>query len=95
MTTREEMAQNLYYGNYIDMEHGNDYESIDYRALISVLTRITNDIEEVRVNQANLALSVTNLLNRVEALESGKKVWYHPESSIAATMKEAAEEFER
>jgi hypothetical protein len=47
--TREEMAKQLFYGNYIDMEQGNDVESIDYRALISVLTRLTNDVEELRV----------------------------------------------
>ena len=69
--TREEMAFDLGYSNYIDMEYGNDSETIDYRALISALTRLSNDIEETRINQANLALSITNLLTRIEELENG------------------------
>lgn len=70
-TTREEMAFDLGYSKFIDMEYGNDSETIDYRALISVLTRLSNDIEETRVNQSNLAISITNLLTRIEELENG------------------------
>lgn len=69
--TREEMAFDLGYSKFIDMEYGNDSETIDYRALISVLTRLYNDIEETRVNQSNLAISITNLLTRIEELENG------------------------
>ena len=69
--TRDEIAQDLFYSKYIDMEYGNNSETIDYRALISVLTRLSNDIEELRANQANLALSITNLLTRIEELENG------------------------
>jgi len=52
--TREEMAQDLFYSNYIDMECGNDAESIDYRALISVLTRLANDVEHLQTQVKNL-----------------------------------------
>jgi hypothetical protein len=52
--TREEMAQDLFYSNYIDMECGNDAESIDYRALISVLTRLANDVERLQTQVKNL-----------------------------------------
>ena len=55
-----------------------------------------------KINYYNLAsiledLYVENdeLKARVQALENDKKPWHHPESSIAATMKEAAEEFKR
>lgn len=80
--TREEMAFEIGYSNYIDMEHGNDSETIDYRSLISILTRLSNDIEETRINQTNLALSITNLLNRIETVENNKQ-WCHPESGLA------------
>ena len=40
-----DMANQLLYSNYTDMEYGNDTETIDYRALISVLTDLTNRIE--------------------------------------------------
>lgn len=44
MNTKD-MANQLLYSNYTDMEYGNDTETIDYQALISVLTDITNRIE--------------------------------------------------
>ena len=40
-----DMANQLLYSNYTDMEYGNDTETIDYRSLISVLTDLTNRIE--------------------------------------------------
>ena len=55
-----------------------------------------------KVNYYNLAsiledLYVENaeLKARVRALENDEKVWYHPESNLAVTMLEAAEEFKR
>jgi len=41
----KDMANQLLYSHYTDMEHGNDTETIDYRALISVLTDLTNRLE--------------------------------------------------
>jgi hypothetical protein len=43
----KDMANQLLYSNYTDMEYGNDTETIDYRALISVLTDLTNRIESL------------------------------------------------
>ena len=57
------MANQLLYSNYTDMEYGNDTETIDYRALISVLTDITNRIE---------ALEDTSGTVRDEVLEVAK-----------------------
>jgi hypothetical protein len=71
MMTREEMAQDLLYGNYIDMEHGNDYESIDYRALISVLTKLSNRIEALEVRQGMLYNNVAEIME--EAAEEFKR----------------------
>jgi len=62
MNTKD-MANQLLYSNYTDMEYGNDTETIDYRALISVLTDITNRIE---------ALEDTSGTVRDEVLEVSK-----------------------
>jgi len=71
MTTREEMAQDLFYSNYVDMECGNDAETIDYRALISVLTRLTNRIEALEVRHGVLYNDVTTIMQ--EAAEEFKR----------------------
>jgi hypothetical protein len=62
MNTKD-MANQLLYSNYTDMEYGNDTETIDYQALISVLTDITNRIE---------ALEDTSETVRDEVLEVAK-----------------------
>jgi hypothetical protein len=63
---------------------------------------IADDHITGKINYYNLAsiledLYVENaeLKARVEALEKDKNPWCHPESSIAFTMREAAEEFKR
>ena len=60
--TERNITQELLYTNYIDMENGDDVESIDYRSLIHILTELMNRIEKLeKVNKENLSL-----LNLVE-----------------------------
>ena len=60
--TERNLTQELLYTNYIDMENGDDVESIDYRSLIHILTELMNMIEKLeKVNKENLSL-----LNLVE-----------------------------
>ena len=60
--TERNLTQELLYTNYIDMENGDDMESIDYRSLIHILTELMNRIEKLeKVNKENLSL-----LNLVE-----------------------------
>ena len=60
--TERNLTQELLYTNYIDMENGDDVESIDYHSLIHILTELMNRIEKLeKVNKENLPL-----LNLVE-----------------------------
>jgi len=45
--TERNLTQELLYTNYIDMENGDDVESIDYRSLIHILTELMNRIEQL------------------------------------------------
>jgi uncharacterized protein (DUF1015 family) len=44
MTDRN-LTQELLYTNYIDMENGDDTESIDYRSLIHIITELMSRVE--------------------------------------------------
>ena len=60
--TERNLTQELLYTNYIDMENGDDVESIDYRSLIHILTELMSRVEKLeKVNKENLSL-----LNLVE-----------------------------
>ena len=39
------------YDHYIDMENGDDVESIDYRSLIHILTELVNRVEKLEKSQ--------------------------------------------
>jgi len=45
--TDKEMANQICYWKYFDMEDGNDTESIDYCCLINVLSDMVNRIEQL------------------------------------------------
>ena len=45
--TERNLTQELLYSNYIDMENGDDMESIDYRSLIHIITELMNRIEKL------------------------------------------------
>ena len=46
MTDRN-LTYELLYSSYIDMENGDDVESIDYRSLIHILTELMSRIEKL------------------------------------------------
>ena len=45
--TERNLTYELLYTHYIDMENGDDVESIDYRSLIHILTELMNRIEQL------------------------------------------------
>ena len=45
--TERNFTQELLYTNYIDMENGDDVESIDYRSLIHIITEMMTRIEQL------------------------------------------------
>jgi hypothetical protein len=47
MTTERNLKYELLYAHDIDMENGDDVESIDYRSLIHILTELMNRIEKL------------------------------------------------
>ena len=53
--TNRDIKRELSYSTYIDMEEGNDTETIDYPSLIHLLTEILGRIEtlEKQINQTN------------------------------------------
>jgi hypothetical protein len=60
--TERNLTQELLYTNYIDMENGDDIETIDYRSLIHIITELMSRVEQLeKVNKENLSL-----LNLVE-----------------------------
>jgi len=50
--TERNFTYELGYSKYIDMENGDDTESIDYHSLIHIITELTSRIEklEARLN---------------------------------------------
>lgn len=54
MKTKEEMLEDIGYSAYIDMEYGNDSETIDYDQLAKILMSLTNKIEELETSLENL-----------------------------------------
>ena len=60
--TERNLTKELLYTNYIDMENGDDIETIDYRSLIHIITELMSRVEQLeKVNKENLSL-----LNLVE-----------------------------
>jgi len=47
MTTERDLKYELVYTHDIDMENGDDTESIDYRSLIHILTELMSRIEKL------------------------------------------------
>jgi hypothetical protein len=45
--TERDLTKELLYTNYIDMDNGDDVESIDYRSLIHIITELMNRIEKL------------------------------------------------
>ena len=49
--TERNLTQELLYDHYIDMENGDDVESIDYRSLIHILTELMSRVEKLEKSQ--------------------------------------------
>ena len=47
MTTDRNLAKELLYSNYTDMENGDDEESIDYQCLFGLFTELIDRIEKL------------------------------------------------
>ena len=45
--TKRDLTYELLYTNYVDMENGDDAESIDYRSLIHIMTEMMTRIEQL------------------------------------------------
>ena len=45
--TERNLTYELLYTNYVDMENGDDVESIDYRSLIHIMTEMMSRIEQL------------------------------------------------
>ena len=45
--TERNLTYELLYTNYVDMENGDDVESIDYRSLIHIITEMMTRIEQL------------------------------------------------
>jgi len=45
--TERNLTSELLYTNYVDMENGDDVESIDYRSLIHIMTEMMTRIEKL------------------------------------------------
>jgi hypothetical protein len=58
MTDRN-LTQELLYNNYVDMENGDDVESIDYRSLIHIITELKQEVEELKSQVNDLQKIVT------------------------------------
>lgn len=41
------LTDELLYTNYVDMENGDDVESIDYRSLIHIITELMSRVEKL------------------------------------------------
>ena len=49
--TERDLTKELLYTNYIDMDNGDDVESIDYRSLIHILTELMNRVEKLEAKE--------------------------------------------
>jgi hypothetical protein len=45
--TERNFTHELCYSNYVDMENGNDTETIDYRELILIITELCGRVEQL------------------------------------------------
>ena len=49
--TERNLTKELLYTNYIDMENGNDIETISYSSLIRIITELCDRIEKLEKSQ--------------------------------------------
>ncbi len=46
-----DLTKELLYNNYVDMDNGDDVESIDYRSLIHIITELMNRVEKLEAKE--------------------------------------------
>jgi hypothetical protein len=49
--TERNFTEELLYTNYVDMENGNDTETISYSSLIRIITELCDRIEKLEKSQ--------------------------------------------
>jgi hypothetical protein len=63
--TKRNLKQELSYYTYIDMENGNDIESIDFHCLIELLSEYHRRIKRLENNVEALLMANQHLLEQV------------------------------
>jgi hypothetical protein len=51
MTTGRDLKYELLYTHYIDMDDGDDVESIDYRSLIHIIAELMSRVEKLEAKE--------------------------------------------
>jgi hypothetical protein len=64
--TKRNLKQELSYYTYIDMENGNDIESIDFHCLIELLSEYHRRIKRLENNVEALLMSNQHLLEQLD-----------------------------
>ncbi len=49
--TERDLTKELLYNNSVDMDNGDDIESIDYRSLIHIITELMNRVEKLEAKE--------------------------------------------
>ncbi len=49
--TGRNLTEELLYNNYVDMDNGDDIESIDYRSLIHIITELMSRVEKLEAKE--------------------------------------------
>jgi hypothetical protein len=49
--TERDLTKELLYNNYVDMDNGDDIESIDYRSLIHIITELMSRVEKLEAKE--------------------------------------------
>ena len=80
--TERNFTQELLYTNYVDMENGDDVESIDYRSLIHILTEMMTRIEKLERDDAPWLDTTYDGFNEEQALKALDKLYQENNSGM-------------
>ena len=80
--TERNFTQELLYTNYVDMENGDDVESIDYRSLIHILTEMMTRIEKLESDDAPWLDTTYDGFNEEQALKALDKLYQENNSGM-------------
>ena len=65
--TERDLTYELLYTKYVDMENGDDVESIDYRSLIHIMTEMMTRIEQLEKWKENAQKSARIVKQTLDA----------------------------